>query len=80
MTVVDAKLSRRALLQGGGALVIGFILPMGLGKLAAQPPGGGGPPPVDQICAAMPSPRLRCGRSRFSGRFSPHRARFAASS
>jgi isoquinoline 1-oxidoreductase beta subunit len=35
------------LLQSGGALVIGFMLPMGLGRLAAQAPGGGGPPPVD---------------------------------
>jgi isoquinoline 1-oxidoreductase beta subunit len=47
MTAHDTRLSRRALLQTGGALVIGFMLPMGLGKLAAQPPGGGGPPPVD---------------------------------
>ena len=47
MTKQDLKLSRRALLQSGGALVIGFMLPMGMGKLAAQPPGGGGPPPVD---------------------------------
>jgi isoquinoline 1-oxidoreductase beta subunit len=47
MTVHDAKLSRRAILQGGGALVIGFLLPMGFGKLAAQAPGAGGPPPVD---------------------------------
>lgn len=43
----DGALSRRAMLQGGGALVIGFMLPMGMGRLAAQPPGGGGPPPVD---------------------------------
>jgi len=47
MTIHDGKISRRALLHGGGALVIAFILPMGMGRLAAQPPGGGGPPPVD---------------------------------
>jgi len=47
MTRHDVALSRRVLLQGGGALVIGFMLPMGMGRLAAQPPGGGGPPPVD---------------------------------
>jgi isoquinoline 1-oxidoreductase beta subunit len=47
MTIHDRGLSRRSLLQSGGALVIGFMLPMGLGKLAAQAPGGGGPPPVD---------------------------------
>jgi isoquinoline 1-oxidoreductase beta subunit len=47
MTVHDGKLSRRAILQGGGALVIGFLLPMGVSKLAAQVPGGGGPLPVD---------------------------------
>jgi isoquinoline 1-oxidoreductase beta subunit len=47
MTVHDGKLSRRAILQGGGALVIGFLLPMGVSKLAAQAPGGGGPLPVD---------------------------------
>ena len=44
---MNAPLSRRAILQGGGALVIGFLMPMGMGRLAAQPPGGNGPPPVD---------------------------------
>jgi isoquinoline 1-oxidoreductase beta subunit len=47
MTIHDRAFSRRTLLQSGGALVIGFMLPMGMGKLAAQAPGGGGPPPVD---------------------------------
>ncbi|MBO9669813.1 MAG: xanthine dehydrogenase family protein molybdopterin-binding subunit [Sphingobium sp.] len=47
MTAHDARLSRRAVLKGGGALVIGFMLPMGVSRLAAQPPGAGGPPPVD---------------------------------
>ncbi|HEY1124542.1 MAG TPA: xanthine dehydrogenase family protein molybdopterin-binding subunit [Sphingobium sp.] len=47
MTIHDGKLSRRAILQGGGALVIGFLLPMGVGKLAAQPSGAGASPPVD---------------------------------
>jgi len=47
MTAHDAGLSRRAILKGGGALIIGFMLPMGVSRLAAQPPGAGGPPPVD---------------------------------
>ena len=47
MTAQDRPLSRRAILQGGSALVIGFMLPAGLGKLAAQAPGRGGSPPVD---------------------------------
>jgi isoquinoline 1-oxidoreductase beta subunit len=40
-------LSRRAILQGGGALVIGFLMPMGLGRLAAQAPAGNELPTVD---------------------------------
>lgn len=47
MTAHDTGLSRRAILKGGGALIIGFMLPTGMGRLAAQPPGTGGPPPVD---------------------------------
>jgi isoquinoline 1-oxidoreductase beta subunit len=47
MSVIESTLSRRAILQGGGALIIGFMLPMGVSKLAAQPPGAGAPPPVD---------------------------------
>ncbi len=47
MTAALQPLSRRAILQGGGALVIGFLLPMGFGRLRAQPPAGNGPPPVD---------------------------------
>ena len=46
MTAHDKGLSRRALLQGGGALVIGFLLPMGMSRVAAQTPPKG-PPPVD---------------------------------
>lgn len=44
---MNAPLSRRAILQGGGALVIGFLMPMGIGRLAAQAPAANGPPPVD---------------------------------
>ena len=47
MTAALQPLSRRAIRQGGGALVIGFLLPMGFGRLRAQPPAGNGPPPVD---------------------------------
>lgn len=47
MNVPVGRLSRRALLQGGGALVIGFMLPMGMSKLLAQGPPPSGPPPVD---------------------------------
>jgi isoquinoline 1-oxidoreductase beta subunit len=43
MTARDLKLSRRAILQGGGALVIGMMLP--LGKALAQ--GAPKPGPVD---------------------------------
>jgi isoquinoline 1-oxidoreductase beta subunit len=44
---MNAPLSRRAILQGGGALVIGFLMPMGIGRLAAQASAANGPPPVD---------------------------------
>ena len=43
MTMHDLKLSRRAVIQGGGALVISMVLP--LGKVLAQ--AGPKPAPVD---------------------------------
>lgn len=47
MTVHDLTLSRRAVLTAAGGLTIAMLLPMGMGRLAAQAPGPGGPPPVD---------------------------------
>ncbi len=47
MTAPLPAISRRAILQGGGALVIGFLMPMGFGRLAAQAPAGNASPPVD---------------------------------
>lgn len=47
MTVQDFALSRRKLLKGAGGLTIALVLPMGLGRLAAQAPPPQGPPPVD---------------------------------
>lgn len=47
MTVHEITLSRRALLKNAGGLTIAMVLPMGLGRLAAQGPGPSSPPPVE---------------------------------
>lgn len=46
MTLHDHKFTRRSVLKGGG-LIIGVVLPMGFGRLAAQQPPANLMPPVD---------------------------------
>ena len=55
MTMQDLNMSRRAVLGSGGALVIGLILPMGMGKLSAL---------ADAPAAVDPNAFIRIGDSK----------------